>query len=282
MFLVLISALAYAGGMVLDKIVLSIRKVNLLVYITVLFLFLFILTGILLFFPFSGQVEWGEALKVGSLVLFFIMIALAMLANYYFYRGMAKEQLQEVELIAMLTPIVTVLFAAATFADERKLTVLIPAIIGSGALIFAHLKKGHLQFSQYSAGLVWAVIFGAAESIFIKLLLQGAFPPFWLYFLRTGFIFIFFGLIFRPQIKKGDFKSFWLIAAAASTGVIYKVFMYYGYINFGISYTTLVLILGSVLVFFAANQIFGERLLKRRIIAAIIILACIIYASFAG
>jgi drug/metabolite transporter (DMT)-like permease len=281
LYLVFISALAYAAGMVLDKIVLSIRKVNLLFYITVLFLFLFVLTGVLLFFPFSGHVQWAEALSVGSIVLFFIMIGLAMLANYYFYRGMAKEQLQEVELIAMLTPIVTVLFAAATCPDERKLTDLIPAIIVSGALIFAHLKKGHLQFSQYSAGLVWAVIFGAGESIFIKLLLEGAFPPFWLYFLRTGFIFIFFGLIFRPHFKKGDFKNLWLILAAACTGVIYKVFMYYGYKSFGISYTTLVLILGSILVFFAASYIFGENLKKRKIIAAIIILACIIYASFA-
>ena len=63
--------------------------------------------------------------------------------------------------------------------------------------------------------------------------------------------------------------------------VVYRVVAYYGYIKIGVVSTTLILMLGAVLTYVFAKIFLKEKISTRNIIASVIILACILYASFA-
>ncbi len=271
-----LSALGRAAGVVIDKIALSRKKIPLGVFQTFLFLFLCFFTAILV--PFLGKINFSLAFSNTYLLIFVMMIATAIVWNIFYYKGLQKESLNEFELIITLTPLMTTFLAGLFLEDERNWTVIQASIVASLALIFAHLRRRHLVFSQYSLGLIICIFLISLEMIFQKLLLK-AYPPASLYFFRTLIIFIFFLIFYRPKISKISLKGYGLIIASAVAGVMQMVLKLYGFSEFGIVYTTLILTLSPILVYFASFFIFKEKLAKRTIIAAVVILASIVWAS---
>ena len=272
-----LSALGSAAGVIIDKIALARKKIPLDIFQTFLFLFLCFFTAI--FVPFLGQINFSLAFSNTYLLIFVMMIATAVVWNIFYYKDLQKETLNEFELIITLTPLMTTFLAGLFLEEERNWTVIQAAVVASLALIFAHLRRRHLAFSQYSLGLIICIFLMSLEMIFIKLLLN-VYPPASLYFFRTLIIFIFFLIFFRPKISKVNLKGYGLIIASAAAGVMQMVLKFYGFSEFGIVYTTLILTLSPILVYFASFFIFKEKLAKRTIVAAIIILACIVWASF--
>ncbi|MBD3247341.1 EamA family transporter [Candidatus Pacearchaeota archaeon] len=57
--------------------------------------------------------------------------------------------------------------------------------------------------------------------------------------------------------------------------------VYYGYLTLGVVFTTLIIMLGPVFVYIFAKIILKEKLQKRNIIAAAVIVVCVIYAILA-
>lgn len=270
-----ISALTQAGGIILDKIILTRQRVETRIFIPVLFIFLFLFSLVLT--PFLGWVHW-ELFTPKAIGLLAAMVGLAFFWNILYYRGAQAEKVNEFELIIMAQPLVTILMAGAVFADERNWYVLIAAIAAACALFFAKFTREHLSFSKEMWGLVWAVILMSVELIVIRLLLY-MISPVALYALRTGFLALAFYFYYRPHLKVIGQSHYAFIATSAILGTIQMITKFYGFETLGIVYTSLILIMAPVLVYIASAILLHERIKIRTIISGAVILVCIIFAT---
>lgn len=273
-----VSAITQAGGIILDKVILTRQRVEVRVFIPVLFIFLFLMSALML--PWLGWVEW-QLFAPKYIGLFAAMIGLAVFWNIFYYRGAQAEKVHEFELIIMGQPLVTILLAGALFVGERNWYVLIAAIVAACALIFSKFTREHLTFSKEMWGLVWAVLLMSVELIVIKLLLV-ILSPVALYAFRTGFLALFFYFFFKPHLKVVSKTHYALVATSAALGTIQMITKFYGFETIGIVYTSLILILAPVLVYIASAILLHERIKARTIISAIVILGSIIFATVMG
>jgi len=273
-----VAAISQAAGIIVDKIVLTRRRVETRVFIPILFLFLAFLTAILI--PFLGYVS-SDFFQVKYILFFLAMLVTAIIWNFFYYRGAQKEKVQEFELIIMFQPLMTILLAAIFIEKDVNIYLFIASILASIALILAHLKKMHFELSEYSWGLVIASFFISVEIIFQKILLE-VFSPASLYFYRTAIIFIFFYIYYRPHIKQVSNINLWLIMLTSALGVVQMVTKFYGFDKFGVIYTSLVLIISPILVYILSTLLLRERLRARMIVSFLVILGCIVYATVLG
>jgi len=270
-----IAALAQALGIITDKLVLSIFKIKLKQYVPFIFVFLTLVSFIL--YPYLGFVDSAQLLNFKYIILFLLMIGVSLWWNLYYYRGIQEEQVQEFELILMLNPLLVILLSAIFLPQERNLHIFVASIIAALALIFAHLKRGHLKFSTSHYRLILCVFLMSIEVIISKFLLE-IFSPVALYGIRCAILTIFLILIYKPKPSKLTPRFTWIILFNAILAVSQMVYRYYGYKYIGVMITTLILMAVPPLVYFAAIKYFKEKLRARVIISAAIILACIVYA----
>ena len=273
-----IAALAQAGGIIVDKIILTRRRMEIHVFIPVLFLFLFLITGILM--PHLGKISL-EIFKPYYLVIFLLMIAVAIIWNIFYYQGVQKEKVHEFELIIMFQPLLTILLAAVLIEKNTNIHLLIAAIIASLSLIFSHLRKNHFELSSGSRGLILAVIFMSIEIILQKIILE-VFSPVALYFVRTGIIFLIFLFLYQPRLRQVSNAHLFLLLATSALGVIQMITKFYGFQSYGVIYTSLILILSPVLVYITSTILLHERLKLRTVLSALAIIGCIVYATLLG
>ena len=60
--------------------------------------------------------------------------------------------------------------------------------------------------------------------------------------------------------------------------MIYRIIVYYGYLNVGVIFTTLLLMLGPIFIYAMAYFILKEKISWRNVVAAIVIVGSIAYA----
>lgn len=270
-----IATLAQVGGILVDKIILTRRQVSVHVFVPILFLFLFLFTALL--FPFFGNISI-EIFKPLYIALFAAMLVTAVIWNIFYYQGVQSEKVHKFEIIVMLQPLLTIFLAAVFLKSEKNIHTVIAATLAAVFLIIAHLNKKHLEISEGAGKLILAVIFMSIELIIIKLLLD-VFSPVALYFARTGFLLIFFLIFYHPQIKKVSNQNIFLIALSSFLGTTQMVSKFYGFQEFGVVYTSLILIISPILIYICSMIFLHEKLKLKTIFSAIVILGCIIYAT---
>ncbi len=272
-----IASIGYAGGIISDKIILSKYKVPVMRFIPLLFLWLAIITAI--FLPKYGGFDYSHIADYKYILLFVLMIGLALTWNIYFYKGIQKEEIHEFELIMLLSPLVTVLLAEIFLPQERNLTTFIAAVVASGALILTRFRHHHVKIGKVAWMTIGAMVLMSGEAIVIKQLLD-IFSPVTLYFVRTAVLALVFVIIYRPKMMVMKKEAYALTIISAIFGVLQMVLKFYGYQELGVVETTLILVLGPFLVYFFAASFFKEKLLKRDIFAAIVVVACVLYVTF--
>ena len=137
MLTALISAVASAFGLVVDKVGLSRRHIPLGIYVPVLFVLLFAFTVILL--PFGGYVNWDVVFYPNILFYVLLMVVIAIAWNVLFYQSIQKDSVHEHELIVMTAPLLTILLAAMFFPEDFDLRVFILALVASVEIGRAHV-----------------------------------------------------------------------------------------------------------------------------------------------
>ena len=274
----LVAALAQVGGILIDKIILTRRQMEIRVYVPILFLFLVISTGIL--YPYLGKIN-SEAFQPYYLFLFFLMLVVAIFWNIFYYRGVQSEKVHDYEIIIMAQPLLTILLATIFLKGERNVHIFIAAIIAGIALVTAHLRKAHLEVSSGTKNLVLAVILMSVELIILDILLK-VYSPVALYFFRTGLIFIFFYFYFRPYLNKVSPANMGLIISTAFLGTLQMITKFYGFQQYGVVYTSLVLILSPVIVYIGSTIFLHEKIKFKTVVSLIVILAAIVYATIFG
>ena len=273
----LIASVGNAGGVILNKIILSKHKVPVPRFIPTLFIWLAIITAI--FLPKWGFVDWEQLLTAKYIVLFALMIVVASIWNVYYYRGIQKEEIHEFELIMLLAPLMTIIFAEIFLPAERDIWVFVAGIVASIALIATRFRHHHIKIGKTAWLTIMAMVLMSLESIIIKEILAVV-SPVSLYFIRTTVIAIVFLILYKPKIAKISKEVYVLTIISAIFGVVQMVLKCYGFINFGVVETTMVLILGPMMVYVYSYIYFKEKLYKRDIVAALVVVAMILWVTF--
>lgn len=276
MLAALLSSLTNAVCVITDKVILTRERVSLKVFLPSVFLLLFCLNLVLV--PFFGRIDWQIAMLPNTMFLLFLMVVIAMAWNVLIAENLQKEKLHQHELIMMLAPFITIVLGATFFPEDFDRRVFILGLIASLALIWAKSTKEHFFTKGSSYNALLGVILMSTESVIIRDLLY-SFTPVALYGIRTLFIGLFFFLYYRPQTNRVSSKHWLMIGFSALMGLILMLSRFYAFSEVGIVYTTLITILAPVIVFFASWEILHERIRPRMIIASLIILACVTWAT---
>lgn len=279
MLFALISAITGAGALVADKLALSRIKIGINRYIPLLFLFLFAVTAVLV--PSLGYVNWDVVFLPNMLFLVFLMIVVAIAWNVLFYQSLEKESVYEHEMITMTGPLVTILLAAVFFPEEFDGRIFIAGLIASVALIFARVEKRHLHVTKTTYNLFLAVILMSLESIIIRELLF-SYSPVALYALRTFVLAVFFLSYYRPRWRQLNRHGWSLILISALLGAAQMLTRFYAFDALGVIFTTIVAVIGPIIVFFASWEILHERIRSRVIFSSAVILATVTFATLAA
>ncbi|MCK4647765.1 EamA family transporter [Candidatus Pacearchaeota archaeon] len=278
----IIGALALAIGTILQKVVLRKRKINIKLYQVLEFLAIIIVMLPLIYFFWKFD---AEALQLRNILIFGSVIIFSIIANLLVFYSVKWEKISNLEPAKILEPLFVIILAIifSFFFEnlyEKNLKVIIPAIIAAAALILSHIKKQHLSFNKYFLAAIAGSFFFALELILSRLILD-FYSPISFYFLRCSAIFLISLALFRPNFKKADKNVRLHILLIGSIWVIYRVIVYYGYINLGVIFTTLIIMLAPIFIYTFAHIFLKEKIKLRNIISALIIIACIIYAILA-
>ncbi|MGD9276728.1 MAG: EamA family transporter [Candidatus Pacearchaeota archaeon] len=278
-YIPILGALALASGTIMQKMILKKRRVSVQTYISAEFLA--IILAMLPFIYFFWKLEPG-AFQTSSIAILFLIVFFSVIANIFNVYSMKWEKVTKLEPAKMLEPLFTVLlaivfsfvFGAVLF--ERNFQVIIPAIIAGAALIFSHIRKHHLDFNKYFISQILASFFFALELVMAKLILE-YYSPISFYFTRSLFVFIASFLIFRPRLDLLNKKTKYHMLLIGFVWALYRVVVYYGYLELGIIFTTLIIMLGPIFIYFLAWKFLHEKLHWKNTAAATIIILCILY-----
>lgn len=275
----LLGAMALALGTILERIVLKIKKINVKEYQTASFLA--IVVSMLPFIYFFWRLD-SPALEAKNILVFTLVILFSIIANLLVFYSLKWEKVGNLEPARILEPLFIIFLAIifSFFAEglyERNIKVIFPAIIASLALVFSHIERHHLKFNKYFIAAIFGSFFFALELVISRLILD-FYSPLTFYFLRSSSIFIISLLIFRPKFRGVGTKTGVMIFITGVIWVIYRLIVYYGYLQLGVISTTLILMLGPILIYALAYFILKEKISWRNFVAAVVIVASIVYA----
>ncbi len=281
-FLPFLAAFSLAILTISEKILLKKKGMNIQIFQTASFLAASLAMVPFLFFFWKLD---PLALEPKNLLIFGGVIVSSLLANYLMFFALRWEKVSKLEPALILEPLFTIslaiLFSFFTVGlFERSSHVVIPALIASIALIFSHVKKHHLHFSKYFLAAIGGSFFFALELVISRLVLD-YYSPISFYFFRCLSIFIISFIIFRPKIFNLEAKIQWQILLIGSLWVLYRVIIYWGYVQLGVIFTTLMILLSPVFIYLLAWKFLKEKLEWRNILAAIIIIGCVLYVNLA-
>ena len=282
-YLPLLGALALGAGNILEKIVLKRKKINIRLFHTATFLA--IVLTMLPFVFFFWRIN-TQAFEISNILIFLLVIIFSLIANMFVFYSMKWEKLTNLEPAKILEPLFIIFLAIifSFFIDsglyEKNLNVIIPALIAGAALVFSHVKEHHLHFNKYFIAAILGSLFFALELVTSRLILD-FYSPITFYFIRCSSIFLISWIAFRPNFGKLSKKVRFEILATGIIWVIYRLIVYYGYLNIGIIFTTLMIMLGPIFIYAFAYIFLKEKLNWRNITAAIIIVGSVLYATLA-
>lgn len=269
----ILAAVLQASSFTLDKVVLSIRRVNFKTYIGVSFPLIFLIT-LVIFLIFRPPLSFD--LLAGNLWwLLLISIGMTIVTNLIFYRALDDDKLGEIQTLDLLHSIPIIIFASIIFADERNFFVIIPALIASSAVIWSHWEHHHFKIAKHTLPFViWSLSVAPIGASISRVLLAN-WNPVSLELVRAGAVALILGPLFAKYAQKISFKTFSLLLATNILTSIAWILFYFSYQRSGIIYTILVFSIQPLLVYLASVFFLEEPLQWRKAVAFGIVLLSI-------
>lgn len=279
-YLPILGGLALASGTIMEKIVLRKRKIDISLYQVAAFLAVILV--MLPFIYFLWQVDYSSALETKNIFVFSLVVVFSVLANLSYFYSMKWEKVNNIEPANVLHPLFVILLAIifSFFIDgglyERNLNVIIPSFIAAGALIFSHVRKHHLTFNRHFMAAILGSFLFASELVISRMILD-YYSPFTFYFIRCVLVFFVSLLIFKPDFSRISKKVRYEILLIGIFYVLYRTIVYYGYLNLGVIFTTLLIMIAPIFIYLFAWKFLHEKLEWKNIAASIVIVLCIFY-----
>lgn len=279
-YILILGALALAIGTIIQKKILRKRNIDIKLYQVLEFSA--IILAMLPFIYFFWKID-AQALELKNIIIFSLVILFSIIANLFTFYSMKWEKVSNLEPAKVLEPLFVVLLAIlfSFFAAElydKNLKIIIPALIAGAALIFSHIKKDHLSFNKYFIAAILGSFFFALELVISRLVLN-FYSPITFYFLRCSFILLISFILFKPNLKRVEPEVCRRVLLVGFVWVVYRIVIYYGYLNLGVIFTTLMIMLGPIFIYIFAWKFLKEKLNWRNITAALIIIGCVLYAT---
>lgn len=273
----ILAAVLQAASFTLDKVILSVRRVDFRAYTGMSFPLVFFITLIIFIIfrpPFSSELIYGE---------FFwwllVSIILSVGSNILFYRALDQDKLNELETIGLLSAIPVVIFSGILFTDERNFFVLIPALAASTAIIWSHWKGGHFLIKKDTRPfLIFSLLIAPLSASASKVLLT-AWHPISLELFRSGALAAIMSFLFVGKMQKIPDRAVLLLILTNILTTIAWILFFFSYQRSGIIYTMLLFSLQPLLVYFAAIFLLKEKLNHKKFIAFLVVLASIVVAQ---
>jgi drug/metabolite transporter (DMT)-like permease len=278
--LAITGSLSEAFGMMTGKKILRWHKANVEDWISYSFLAIVLVSvPLVLFFWKIVPEAWGAF----GLLMLGIIVFVSIIANLFNSYSMKKENLSELEPMKLFQPLFVILFALLIYPVERESSIWIItlAIIASLALIISHVEKEHLKINKYMIFMLLASILFGLELALSKMILP-FYNPITFYFVRSLLIFLLTLPFFAKnlgKITKSTAKLYFLSGAA---WVLFRGLVYYGYIEFGVVFTTLIFMLTPIFLYTFSKIFLKEKLSVKNIIASIVIVGCVAGAIYIG
>lgn len=277
-----IGAISLAATTVFEKILLGKKKIDIKAYHVAAFLAVVI--AMLPFIYFFWGVE-SQALTLTNILIMVFIVIFSTIANILMFYSIKWEKISNLEPAWVLEPLLTIIISLifyfilgnSLFKTDSK--IFLPAIVAGAALFASHIRKHHLSFNKYFVAALASSLFFSMELVLSRLLLE-FYTPLSFYFIRCILIFTISYLMFRPKINSIPGKVKLWIFGMGFLWVGYRIAVYYGYLQLGIVFTTLMLMLGPIFVYIFAWKYLKEKLDWRNIAASAIIVASVMYALF--
>lgn len=276
----ILAAILQAGSLTLDKVVLSIQRVNFKTYTGVSFPLIFLITLVI---SFIFRPPLSLDLLAGNLWwLLLVSIGMTIVTNLIFYRALDNDKLGEIQTFKLLQSIPIIIFASIIFTDERNFFVIIPALVASSAVIWSHWEHHHFKIAKHTLPfVVWSLSVAPIGASISKALLA-SWSPISLELVRNGAVALIIGPLFARYAQKVSFKAFsFLIATNILTSIAWILF-YFSYQRSGIIYTILIFSLQPLLVYLASVLLLKEPFHWKKAIAFAIVLLSIGIAQAIG
>ncbi len=271
-----ISAVGAASLVIVDKHLLSKRKLPVREYVPFLFVVIFLLMLPFVLLGLGGEIT---DFSLNTILLFAVTVFVAVAWNVIYYHSIKAMEVQEFELINLLSPVATALLGFLIFASERNLVSVLASIVALAALVVTHLKRGHLEFSKQVPKLIAAIILIAVESALWMPLLEVA-SPFIFYFVRCGAIAIVFLFLWKPRFEVvGKHDAWEIIALASVLAVVQMVARMYGFRDVGLIPTMAAFAISPVIVYVFDAIVIKERIKLKNVLTAIVIVTAAIIAQ---
>jgi uncharacterized membrane protein len=268
-----LAALLQAGSFVLDKAIISFRRVTYQAYVGASFPLTFAAT-LLIFSIVRPSLDLG-ALDERLLVYLVLSVTILIGTNLLFYRALASDRLSELETLGLLREVPVILLSGAIFADERNPLVIVCALLAAGTIAWAHYEKGHIRISKTTLVFVlWMLGVSAWGPLLSKELLR-VWDPVSLELVRSGILAAILGAGATRRVLRLSPKNFALIALTNVISTAAWILYYSSYQVFGVVYTVLIFSLRPLLVYLGAVFLLRERVVLKKIVAFFIVLALI-------
>lgn len=266
-----ISAIANAFEVVTSKIIISDDNVGFRAFTSLSMVFVFMFT--LVPFFFIGQFDTSKLNGFYGILLATLCLVAFGYNLLYFY-SLSAEEVCDVEPFALLHYPVAILFAAAIFPSERNWPVLAFALVACTVLILSRIEKKHLVLNRYFFAMMGFVVLIAIESSLVKELLN-VFSPAALYSLRTGVVAVFLMIFLSPNLSKLRKAQVLKVSANSILTVINYVFAYYAISKIGVVKSSLIFLLGPILVLLFSKLWLKENLTFKKVLADLVIIMCV-------
>ncbi len=273
-----LAAVSQSASFLLDKAALRIRGMTFEGYLGMSFPLLFALSLILLIVfspPFPQELfAWPMS------GIFALSAALIILMNVVFYRAMAKEEMQELEVLELLERVPAILVTAAVFSDERAPVVVGAALVSSLAIAWSHWTGKKFSIKRTSLQFILLGFITAPIRVGLTKILLTAWSPVSLEIARNAVFSVVFWPAYRRDMEHVPRRAALMVVLANILTFAAAILSHMSYQLSGVVYTILLMSLQPFLVYLGAVFFLGERFHPRKFAAFIVVLVSILVVQF--
>ena len=167
-----VAAFLQATSFTFDKAALNVKRIDWKTYTSISFPLLMLFDALFLFIVHPA-IQWSALGGLGGIFVA-VTIVTGFITNALYYRALDDDSLHEMQTWGVFIGIPTLLVTSLLFTDERKLAVLIPALIATAAVTWSHLGRGNrLAIRPKTVAFIgWMLLATPAMASMSKIILQ--------------------------------------------------------------------------------------------------------------
>ena len=220
-----------------------------------------------------GQIQAGFWQPL-MLMNFIGILACAVIFNNFYFFAVSGDDLCDIEPILVLSLPFTALLGSFFFPKQSSVLLVVLTFIAFLALVVTRVEKHHYKPTKYTAAMIGFVIFISTESILIQNILPYI-NPIALYSVRTLCLATIFLIFFRPKEKVSS-KTLGHISLIGVVVAIEYFSRYFAYEQIGVVRSSLIFLLGPILILLYSTFFLKEKLTTKRAIGDIIVVGCVV------